>query len=232
MEKVRSSKKTLVLILVVVGVIIVGGVASMYVYGGHFNSKHSRVLQLGVVSATIADGNSSFGPLIRSTSNYTGSSEFLPLLGVPYLNATVAYYNATPNPDPKPYWVTVNNLTTYYNDTGYFPFSPLVIVSIRLSSNASAEGFFNSQWNLFNASAITNYEYAGGGAPYVANGSYNGFRFFMGYYAVPFQGYGTYDEIFVTAFSGQYAFTFEMVSIGFDKSVSNIMKAEMNAMFA
>lgn len=210
MVEIKKSRKKIVLAFIVMAIIVVSGV-SAYAYVGHSGSVFAPILKLGVVPVGIADNNSYYGPLTPSVSYYTPYMEYLPLMDVPYVNATVAYYNGTLS----------------------YPFVPVTVMSIHFTNGSAARGFFLYQWGQFNDTALMNSMSGAGGSSSAKNGTYHDFEYFIGYYYPELGGVaGSYVEYISAGYSGQYGFIMSIFEHVAGSGPLNMMDAEIGAMTA
>jgi|ACXJ01.1.fsa_nt_gi hypothetical protein len=178
------------------------------------------VLMIGVVVVVSNDSSSPLNHIrlavvpAQDVKKYVGLSETL----------NISYINQSSIPFALMGLPIVSGIIGSYNVTGDFVNTVLEIYSLELQQGTSARQVFDNAWLQYNESAMI----TGGYTPH-SNGTYKGFRFFVG--SVPYQDAGltgvSYESV---GFSGQYIFIISFTSPGEVGPNPGFPQAEINAM--
>lgn len=178
------------------------------------------VLMIGVAVVAVNVGSSPTNHIrlavvpAQDVRNYVGLSETL----------NVSHINQSNIPFALMGLPVASGIIGYYNVTGDFINTVLEIYSLELQQGTSARQEFDGFWSEYNGSAMI----TGGYTPH-SNGTYKGFRFFVG--SVPYQDAGStgvsYESV---GFSGQYVFIISFTSPGEVGPNPGFPQAEINAM--
>ncbi|MDG6999558.1 MAG: hypothetical protein JRN15_10630 [Nitrososphaerota archaeon] len=200
MKDNNSKKKLFVVIGVVLVVVVMIGVADVAVNSGFSPVNHIR---LAVVPA-------------QDVKNYTGLPAIL----------DVVHFNQSDLPFAMVYLSVSSGIVGEYHMSGNATNvnAVLQIYSIELQNGTGAKQLFDTAWNQYNMSAMI----MGGYTPH-SNGTYRGFRFFVG--SVPYQDAGqsgvSYESV---GFNGQYVFAIVFIDLGSTGPSPGFPQAEINAM--